>query len=193
MEPTLRGIDFLEIEPYRDRPVQIGDIIAFFRPEVNTYVVHRVIQSTSSGVRTKGDNCLRPDSWRIPFQDVEGRAVAGWRGKRRIPLHPGKKGLYMASLCRLRETLLRVGFSSVEKFYDLICRLGIIARISALLLPRKIAPRVILFRTTGYAGYGQAFILMGGRQVGRYDAHQEGWQIRKPYRLFVNEKDLPLF
>ena len=73
MEPSIRPLDIVLVE--RTKNVSIGDIVLWCTSP--TYcVLHRVVNITSRGVITKGDNNPLPDTGPIPLSRVVGKAVA---------------------------------------------------------------------------------------------------------------------
>ena len=68
-----------------------GDIVLFFDPKRDRYVLHRLWEKDGERVLTWGDNCDGPDGW-MPADLVWGKAVLIERGKRRIRPDP-KKGM----------------------------------------------------------------------------------------------------
>lgn len=73
MEPSIRPLDIVVIE--RTQDVSIGDIVLWCTT-VTHCVLHRVVNITSGGVITKGDNNPVPDAGPIPFSRIIGKAVA---------------------------------------------------------------------------------------------------------------------
>ena len=57
------------------------------------------------------------------------------------------------------------------------------------MLPPKFHPHVVSFETSRYRQHYK--LLVGGREVGRYDDRSDEWRIRPPFRLLVNESRLP--
>lgn len=55
--------------------VSVGDIIVFNVPDRNYPIIHRVYEINSDGIRTKGDNNLYVDPWKINQEDIYGKAV----------------------------------------------------------------------------------------------------------------------
>lgn len=73
MEPNYHSGSLIiqrEVEP---ASLQVGDVIAFYAPWADRYVMHRIAGIRSSGgqlwFRTKGDNNSVPDPEEVTFQD----------------------------------------------------------------------------------------------------------------------------
>jgi len=180
MHPTLSEHDLLEIEPYGSRPVRRGDVIFFIPPQGETPVVHRVVQVTTEGIRTKGDNSNRVDSWLICPGDVIGRVVWATRGKRRRLIYGGTAG-FMWSL-GIRE-LKRVE-KCLSVFYHLLTRSGLLRR----LVPIHTRMRIV---TLPHKGGRALKLFLGHWVIGNYKPGMPYWQIRRPFRLFVDVNSLP--
>jgi signal peptidase len=180
MHPTLSEHDLLEIEPYGGRPVRYGDVIFFLLPHGEQPVVHRVVRMTAEGIRTKGDNNTHIDPWFIRPQDVIGQVVRATRGKKERSIYGGRVGQLWSFGIR--------GFTVVEKgfsfFYHRMARSGLLRR----LIPLHKRMRIVALRRND----GRAFkLLLGHLLIGNYQPGMNYWQIRRPFRLFVDERSLP--
>lgn len=184
MHPLLDGWDILEVMPYGERRVAVGDVVVFVQPGSERWIAHRVIQVTSQGVRTQGDNNTSPDEWLLRQEELRGRVVAAWRGSRRRPVAGGRAGQLIASLLRLglafERGLVRLG----QPLYRALAGHGRLTR----RLPRGWRPRPVAFQ--GAEGT-QLRLIWGRRVVGQYDPDRHRWLIRRPYRLLVDEASLP--
>jgi signal peptidase len=82
MSPTLESGDLIFLERVHPEEVGIGDIVAF-KPQIVTVadiLVHRIqsIEYSESGrlfYTTKGDANQLEDSFKVPFDNVEGRLL----------------------------------------------------------------------------------------------------------------------
>ena len=180
MNPTLSAQDLLGIARYGHRKVRVGDVIIFQTPEGDRLAVHRVVSVTSGGIHTKGDNNNRIDTWCIRPEDVFGQVVWAARGKRQRPIYGGNAGRLWCFGIR--------GFHVMERclsvFYHLVVRSGLLRR----LVPLRKRMKVISLRNKG----GRAFTLLFGHWViGHYQTGMTSWQIRRPFRIFVDEQSLP--
>ena len=205
MHPTLREPDLLWVEPYGNGPVQAGDVVCFKSPEEDVNIVHRVVSvgprspvsgrlldggrgtgdgGPQDGIRTRGDNNPQPDPWVIGVDSLLGRVVAAQRGPRRRSVPGARTGRMIASSVRLRKAIWRVVAGIVSRAYQGLVRCGP----SDFLLPGGLRPRLVCFNGREAATLK---LLMGRRAVGRYDRESREWQIRPPFRLFVDEQTLP--
>jgi hypothetical protein len=180
MNPTLCELDVLEIESYGNQAVRVGDVIFFVPPGWSRPAVHRVVRVTSEGIRTRGDNNNRMDTWVLRPENVIGQVVRAARGKRRRPIYGGIAGRLWAFGVRVFKVLLK--FPSLV--YHLLARSGLFRY----LLPLHKRMRVISINQTS----GRELQLLLGRWlVGRRKPGMEQWWIRRPFRLFIDEASLP--
>ncbi len=208
MNPTLRVPDILWVEPYGKRPVRAGDVVCFASPELDTNIVHRVISvrpsspvpgpsSPVSGlrssvlglpspvaIRTQGDNNPLADTRVLAPADLLGRVVAAQRGTRLRSIHGGHAGLMVAWSVKLGKAIWGVVAGVASAVYQSLIqgsRFGF-------LLPGGLRPRLVSFKGRDAPIFR---VLMGGRTVGHYDYRYHQWHIRRPFRLFVDERTLP--
>ena len=73
MNPTLKAGDSLRVAPYENTRINVGDVVVFHTPERERHVTHRVISVDSRGVRTRGDNNNKTDSWLLRPDEIIGR------------------------------------------------------------------------------------------------------------------------
>lgn len=184
MSPTLREPEMLEIAPYGDRPVRVGDVVFFLPPEADQPVVHRVVRVTPAGISTLGDNNVREDAFLLQPENIQGRVVAAWRGQRRRTIAGGLRGRLTSRGLRWGLCLCRGASPVLNPLYQALSRRGWIAR----LLPPAFRPRVVVFHTRSR---DQFQLLMGRRVIGRYDDYRLQWQIQRPFHLLVDGRALP--
>ncbi len=184
MNPTLRQGDLMEVVPYGGQQVRAGDIVFIVQPDKTRDVVHRVVSATPEGIRTRGDNCSRRDPWILEPTDIAGRVVAAWRGMKRRSVAGGRRGLWLARWRRACRCLdLRVS-QHLHPVYRAVALRGM----WRCLLPHGLRPRVVVFQSNEHR---HARLLMGQRMIGAWNPGLGMWHIHRPFRLFVNESDLP--
>lgn len=94
MAPLIRiNHDYVTVIPLKETPIA-GDIVLFFEPRSDRYIVHRVWDVQNGQILTWGDNCAKPDGW-LPREVVWGKITRIERGKRTINPNP-EKGLKWA-------------------------------------------------------------------------------------------------
>jgi hypothetical protein len=181
MNPTLREPEMMEIVPYGNRPVRVGDVVFFASPEADRPVVHRIVLVTPAGIRTRGDNNSERDKFVLQPKDIEGRVVAAWRGQKRREIAGGWRGWLTGHWCGWQRIIDRKVSSLLRPFYHLLSHQTMFVR----LLPAQFAPRVVVFQSSGQE---QFRLLIGDRVIGRYDTRSRQWQIKRPFRLFVDKR-----
>jgi SynChlorMet cassette protein ScmC len=193
MNPTLDEPDLLEVKPYGTTMVRSGDVVCFKSPETGKTVVHRVVSFGSGsravghfvdGIRTRGDNNPADDRGVLQPADITGRVVAAQRGARRRPVLGGWRGLLVLRWARLGRAMRRHAGRVPHTLYRILAGLGPFDR----LLPASLRPRPVRF-VTRYRPFLK--LLMGRQAVGQYDDRLQAWQIRRPFRLFLDEQTLP--
>jgi signal peptidase I len=186
MNPTLSEPDLMEIRPYRDRPIRTGDVILFRAPGCPSPIVHRVESIASEGVRTRGDNCPRPDDWWIGADQIIGQVTAAQRGGRRREVANGIRGvLWVRILClwlpvhKLSARILHAPYHALSGVGGILLRR----------LPPGLRPRKVMFQ----AGDRRIWRMMWGRHVvGEYEEGRGGWRIRRPFRLLIDPRELDI-
>ena len=184
MIPTLKPGDRLWITPYKGQKVQRGDVVVFISPGDDSRVVHRVVSVDPSGIRTQGDNNNRVDPWLLSHDQIRGRVFFSERGNRRRRVFGGPIGQLFGVAIRAIHALDARVSSRFRPAYDRLARAGVFKR----WLPSRMRPRVISFNR---AEGPELQLVMGRRVIGRWLEGKRGWNIRRPFRLFVDEETLP--
>ena len=183
MNPILSEPEMMEILPYDNRPLRVGDVAFFLSPEVDQPVVHRIVRMAPKGMSTLGDNNTQEDAFLLQPGDIKGRVVAAWRGQKRRQIAGGLQGRLTSRWLRWRRVLDRGGSYLLHPFYHALSRCGVIASV----LPVPLRPRVVVFRTQGRDRFR---LLWGQYVIGRFHEQKRQWQIQRPFRLFVDERAL---
>ncbi|HQL89862.1 MAG TPA: hypothetical protein PLQ15_04620 [Syntrophales bacterium] len=184
MRPLLRPGDRIRFAPCRAGEVRPGDVILFVPPGRDERVVHRVVSAGPDGIRTRGDANPRADSWDIRQSNLVGRAVAIERGGRLIPVAGGLAGCLLAACIRAARRADHLASYLLNPCYRGLARLGLLRA----LVPRAFRPQVITFER---GGTREMHLILGGRIIGRRPAGARAWSIRRPFRIFVDERALP--
>jgi signal peptidase I len=185
MNPILRSGDILCIIPYNGQKICQGDVIAFIPPEGDQKIIHRVIFINPEGIRTRGDSCTHVDPWILSPHHVIGRVIYTMREKRQRRIYGGILGfLYSMAIRAFRAMDSSVSFL-LHPAYHWMSRGGVFGRWTEGL----IKTRVLSFKRPDGI---ELQLLMGRRVVGRWLPGKDGWHIRRPFRLFVNEESLPV-
>jgi signal peptidase len=184
MNPTLRPLDVLHVVPYDGGEIRRGDVVVFCPPGSSHKVAHRVLSVAPRGVTTRGDNSLVTDTWVLGPDDILGRVTYASRGRKRFTVHGGTAGTLRAlgARCLL---VMRVGlYSLVRPVYHLLARSGVVRR----LVPIGSKTRVVCFKR---ASGEELQLLWGDRVIATRCCDAGRWNIRPPFRLFIDERTLP--
>lgn len=183
MNPTLREPEMLEVVPCGNRPLRVGDVIYFLPPGLDNPVVHRVVRVMREGISTRGDNNFRNDDVLLRPENIQGRVVAAWRGRKRRRVAGGARGSWTMHWLHWRRLIDRAGSPLLHPLYHALSLRGRVARC----LPVSFRPRVVVFRVKGE---DRKRILLGERIIGRFDERTRQWRIQRPFRMLVDEKML---
>jgi hypothetical protein len=184
MTPILQPFDLLEIEPYRERDVRVGDVVAFQLEGTARHVVHRVARVGTESIHTIGDNNVVEDIADLKPEDLTGRVVVAWRGQKYRKVHGGAVGNLIGRIVRLARRFDRAISRILRPIYHALARQSILR----VVLPRSLRPRVVRF---GNPEHPSMMLIFLGRAIGRYDIDLGQWIIRRPFKLFVDEESLP--
>ena len=184
MNPTFKTGDGLTVLPYGRRKARPGDVIVFRSPESGRNVVHRVVRVDSKGIATCGDNSILDDPWILNPEKIIGRVVSARRARRNLRVRGGGTGAVVAGMLRVRK---RIGRSFLKVLYPLYQRLSGSGIFHGWLSPFG-GMRLLYFKRP----QGKEIqLLMGKWIIGRCLPTQNVWQIRPPFRLFIDTSALP--
>jgi signal peptidase len=185
MHPTFTTHDILYVEPYGTSQMLPGDVVVFQPDGVAGFVVHRIVCVTGeSRIRTRGDNNDCVDELELKPDQILGRVVRA-RGSDRVRrIHGGRRGtiaaLYVSLWRRLRKSLI----GTLRKPYHGLAISGAFHWVGD-----RLETKVVAFHHDGLET--ELHLLLGGRFVGRWPRGGRKWEIKQPFRLFINEKLLP--
>jgi hypothetical protein len=165
MTPTLSTQDLLEIKSYQHKTPRVGDIVLLFK--------------------TKGDYCDVADSWILKKEDVIGQVIAAHRGNKRRNISGGIVGRIAGLTFIMRRKTNWVITKLLRPIYRSLCTDGILHW----LIPLRLTPQVATYRSGSDDSHK---LLLGKRVIGSYDEARLQWQIKRPYRLVVDENSLPV-
>jgi len=184
MHPTLHASDLLEVVPFRNKSLSLGDVILFQPPGKTQLVVHRICGTSENGISTRGDNNPLADQWETPQDRIVGRVVAAWRGEKRRVISGGRSGHLFASWIKFWRSVDRILSPRLHGLYHALSNTGWFQKI----LPLRLKPRVVGFRAVEVDEYR---IIMGRWVIGHYDYQNRKWYIQRPFRLFIDQHNLP--
>jgi len=183
MNPTLWESDLLEVFPYGVDQIQVGDVIAFQSEGCEEYTIHRAIKVEEHGIKARGDNNDSVDPFWIQPDQVVGKVLALRRGQKLIRVLSGMPGLIWSHFIRTLGQLEQVISTEVHPLYRALSRNGILLS----MLSKQYQPQIQRFTGNGRDQYK---VTIGNRVVGLYDNDTDVWRIRRPFRLFMDERKL---
>ncbi len=185
MNPILHEPEVIEVRPYCDRSLRVGDVVFFQVPGADRFVVHRMTRVTPTGIFTRGDNSNREDPFRLNSGDIKGQVVAVWRGgRKRRKIGGGWQGRLTGHWVRGRQALGHRVFPMISPIYQTLAR----RQLFSWILPDSVRPRVVVFNVSGT---DRLQLMSGRRMIGQYDDRKQQWNIRRPFKLFVDIRTLP--
>lgn len=185
MNPAFKPADIVYFLPCSNkRSIKSGDVIIFRHPEKNNHIIHRVISIKCERIRTQGDNSPSADPWTLNAKEIIGLAIKGKRGNSEFSIRGGKAGLIYAFCVKVVRAIVRNIFRILHPFYRAIALTGIFRRV----LPARLKPRMI--RLSRPSGTELQFV-MGRRVIGRLVPGKSEWDIRRPFRIFVDMTHIP--
>jgi len=184
MNPTLKTSDGLQIIPYNGRTIRPGDVIVFNHPGFRHRATHRVISVDSEGIRTRGDNNPYDDPWVLTPDQVLGRVVYSQGRNWRLRIYGGLIGrLYAAAVRAIHLIEVRIS-KLLHPAYHRLARTDIFRQ----WIPALVKTRILSFsRPNGT----EMQLVIGHCVVGRRLPGGNQWQIRRPFRLIIDEASLP--
>jgi hypothetical protein len=182
MKPSFRDGDLLQLIPYHGKEICVGDVVVFDDPKKPGKVIHRVVKVSSRGVMTKGDNAIAIDDWTLDPGDLLGKVVAINRQGRFLSV-PQQAPASLYPL-RGRQWCDRAVSRLLKPVYHRLARSGLFQG----RLGKWLQPQVLYFSR---ADGPEWQLWLGNLLIGRKRPQLPHWNIRRPFRLFVDEASLP--
>lgn len=193
MSPIFSAADILHIEPYNSCEIRVGDVIVFRSPEDKTFITHRIISVSRDAIRTKGDNSDETDPWVLSMDDIIGKVVYARRGYKGRKIHGGFAGRAYCRITGMYKSMKNRTFSALSPVYHSLaerasCPFSPSGESSGEGYSKLFFTRLIVINKTG----GEELQLLIGRYlIGRLRPKNSGWEIKRPFKIFINEKSLP--
>jgi signal peptidase len=184
MSPTLKVPDTIVITPFNCHRIRVGDVIVFTAPDDGRTIVHRVVRIQPERMITRGDNNSANDPYNIEPKQVIGQVVCAWRGRRKRIIRGGFAGQMQALLIRAIRKLDKTASLLLRPIYVCFAEFGITRRIFSL----NSRVRIIQIQRP-YGVELQLFIY--DLRIGTLSPPAKRWNIRRPFRLFIAEDQLP--
>jgi signal peptidase I len=175
MSSTLHDMDVLYYIP--NKKIRPGDVVVIKISESEGKVIHRVISVGEKGIRTMGDFNPLPDSWLLKPDQIAGRVVYGYRGRKRFLVRGGLVGLVQMSQVRFKHRSIKVVCPVLSRIFHPILNIKI-----PLIRPQSVAFK----RPEGT----ELQLITLGKVIGRRLPGQK-WQIKFPFRFFIDDNSLP--
>jgi hypothetical protein len=187
MNPTLMEPELMEVCPVLADKIRTGDVIFFQHPQNRIkYVVHRVVDVSNGLFRTRGDNNRHTDTFSVTADQIVGLVIASWRGDRRRIIKGGVPGRLTSWVLVGSIYAFEIGRRLLVKPYQLLSL--ICPPLAHRMLPDKLRLRIIQYPEHAH---WRCQIFMGKKLIGGFNAETGKWEIRRPYRLFVDVRKLP--
>ena len=180
MNPTLKPGDGLDLYTYSDpAEICVGDVIVYPHPSRTVDVVHRIIEIRNAGVITRGDNNNKIDPYTVRFDDIIGKVIATKRKNRLIPVKSGKTGFCIHKLMLLRKYFILYGLAPLRFISNIIAASRIFN-----IFHSVFNVRIIHIKRNHQR---QLILVSGNRAIGKQLVESGEWQIRFPYKYFINK------
>jgi hypothetical protein len=184
MRPLFQPGDRIHFAPCRVQELRRGDVIIFIPDGQAERVVHRVVSKGPEGVRTQGDANPGRDTGAVRQEHIVGRAVSVERKGRLQPVAGGLAGHLSVACIRAFRRCDHLVSYVLYPCYRVLVRSGLFRAF----LPPALRPRVVTYER---GGAREMQLVLGRRIIGRRPAGSGAWKIRRPYRIFVDERVLP--
>ncbi len=184
MVSLMKDGDRLQVVPYGERKVRVGDVIAFSAPTGGRRVCRRVVAAERQGFRTSGDRGYDEDPWLLTRDGIIGRIAYRRRGNRRRRIYGGFPGWVFAFSVRAYHALGEYLCLLTRPAFHRLMQHSLIGH----LVGGRIRPRIVsISRPEGT----EMHLVWRHRLVGRLLPGKNRWDISRPYRPFVDSAKLP--
>ena len=180
MKPLFKEAEILRITPCNGDEVSDGDVIVFRLPEDDAFIIHRVVSVTPNGIRTKGDNNSELDSWFVKQEHIIGRVERTGL----CSIKGGRAGRLFLSILKGYPRVKRMLVSVLSPLYHRLSEKASLSRLTA-----RIAPLCVIAMDKREGSELQ--LMMGRHLIGRLSPMSDKWEIKRPFRVFINERTLP--
>jgi signal peptidase I len=184
MKPIFRDGDGLTVEPYGGRKRRVGDIVVFKDPETNQKIIHRIVSIRKEGIRTQGDHSAVADPWILEPGEIIGKVVSAWRGNRKVRVINGLAGHIHTLAFRTCIKMDKLVSSFLHPSYRWLSRNRLVRR----LMGGNSKFRILPLQMPDGVEYQ---LLFRNRPIGRRRPGSSTWEIKRPYRLLIDESTLP--
>jgi signal peptidase I len=181
MYPVLRDSDLLLIKPYDKQRIRVGDIVLFRSAEGGILLVHRVVDVSPRGVRTRGDYGQEIDPDYVQPEEIRGKVVALWRNGKKRPIFGGGRGLIFARMIWWYGLIKRLVFWPL---LIRILRCPYYQEFLFTLVSRWLISHITVFQTNH--SDRQTRMFLGSYRIGLYDSMRGRWHLQFPFQFLIH-------
>jgi len=182
MFPTFIPGDLLYFKPCAEGEIVRGDVLIFRPSGEEKNIVHRVV--SVGPIRTRGDNNSKTDNFILSESEILGKVISLDRNSKKWKVAGGWMGLIKADSIRFLRKIEKRFQGVFRPVYYWVSRKGLMREYFL----KKGKIRLIAFKKP----LGTEFLLLIGRCViARLRPERREWEIRKPFRLFIDVTTLP--
>jgi hypothetical protein len=178
MKPTLMDLDELLLRPYKNRKICPGDVVVINQGEAKK-IIHRVLSVNGDKIKTMGDNNPEPDPWVLCRDKIAGQVVYAIRQGRWIRVRGSFAGKLKVTYIRASQMFIRTAISFIKPYYYRIAD-------SRKIKLKALRPKTIVFRQP----QGKELQLHIGKLIIGRKRPGQSWNIKPPFRLFLDERYL---
>ena len=179
MYPTLKSGDSYILNKYNSPDdIKIGDVIVFKNPDEAISIVHRVVKKSYSGVITRGDNNNLYDDYVVKFEDIFGWIKFVKRENKQIQILNGFWGFIWHKLMLFRKYSRPFIVRPVIFIVDLITQSGVF-----FFLQKMLTLNIVEVKRNDKI---QQILTHKKKVIGKRFENEQ-WQIKFPYRMFINK------
>lgn len=102
MTPFIRDGDSITIDPIKNVPPRLGEVVAFVTPNGKRLVVHRIVRKSKELFLIRGDALSESEIAMVPRENLLGRVVGIDRKDKRVWLGLGPERVLIAWLSQIR-------------------------------------------------------------------------------------------
>ncbi len=184
MLPIIRPGDELWGRAVGLSAIGVGDVIVYSARPLGGSVVHRVIKVDGDHLLTQGDNCERPDMAAVMQKDIQAKITYIRRRQRIKRVWGGAGGRLVRRLAPLRRDSRSALLQTACAMVKLVARVPLAGAVFCLIA----RPTVVRF---GGCYAEEMKLLIRGTAIGHKKGRASGWEIRRFFRPFIDEDQLP--
>lgn len=196
MTPLFSGGDILHILPCECSDLKAGDVIVFSTPSNQTFIAHRIFSIGKEGIKTKGDNSKSPDIWVLNSNNIIGKVSHIQKDNKLRKVYGGLAGRTYYVFNKLFMAVKNISFLALRPVYNGISEKGLCSffSLNKSSIDRRgfrglLTARLLVVKKNNEK---ELQLLIGRYLIGRLRNDRNKWEIKRPFRVFINEKTLPI-